>query len=113
MAEEKQVEKRIYKIESPIFYKKKRCEDGAIEMERDLGDPLVKRKILSIPPEESGESSREEKIRLAILALDKENKDLWTGDGKPKTDAIGVIEGEGVSAGERDAAWAEIGEAGQ
>ncbi|WP_416242752.1 hypothetical protein ACLSSQ_11625 [Azospira sp. APE16] len=53
---------------------------------------------------------RLEAIRAAIAQLDKEDDTLWTGAGKPKTEAIAAITGWPVTAAERDAALVEVGE---
>lgn len=49
---------------------------------------------------------RLEAIRAAIGKLDKENLELWTAAGKPKTEAISVLTCWPVTAAERDAALA-------
>ncbi|MGB4065386.1 MAG: hypothetical protein WBK19_16300 [Azonexus sp.] len=43
-----------------------------------------------------------EMIKAAVNAMDQEDPALWTGTGKPKTEAIAVITGWPVSAAERD-----------
>lgn len=47
-------------------------------------------------------------IRAAVSQLDKEDASLWTGAGKPKTEAIVAITGWPVTAAERDAALVEV-----
>ncbi len=41
----------------------------------------------------------------AILELEPDNKDHFTGDGKPQCDVLSKMMGEPVSASERDALW--------
>jgi hypothetical protein len=115
MVEEKQVEKRTYKLNFPVLYKKKRYDRGTIDMEPEFGDPLVEQGVLANPGEDEDEDvlSRDEKIRMAILQLDREDTELWTTEGKPKTEVLGLIDGTPVRAGERNDAWAKINESEQ
>jgi len=47
-------------------------------------------------------------ISEAILTLDPENEDAWTGGGKPSVHALSAVLGYEVTAAERDAAWAAV-----
>lgn len=51
------------------------------------------------------DSDRLAEIVLAIDVLDSDNKDLWTGEGKPQVKAIENELGFDITADERDAAW--------
>lgn len=54
---------------------------------------------------------REQAIRVAIGALDADDEDHWTADGRPDVYAINDMmpaDAERVTAAERDAVWAEM-----
>jgi hypothetical protein len=57
-------------------------------------------------PEDEGLAKAE--IVAAINALDENNAELFTQNGKPTTQAIEAILGYQVSAAERDALWLEM-----
>lgn len=71
-------------------------EAGAIEAAGDGKDDDA--------PDAGGDDPLAE-IARAIRSLDRDNPELWTGSGKPRTDAIEAVIGRDISAGERDAAW--------
>lgn len=54
-------------------------------------------------------AQRLQSIREAVAKLDPADQSLWTGSGKPKTEAISAILGWNVSAVERDNALAPGG----
>ena len=54
------------------------------------------------------EVDRTSAIVAAIESLDSGNDELWTSDGKPKTDAIEAVTGFNVPADERDQVWAAM-----
>jgi len=62
----------------------------------------------SAAPEEI--AARLQAIRDAVAKLDPADQALWTGSGKPKTEAISAVLGWNVSALERDNALAPGGE---
>ena len=48
-------------------------------------------------------------LAAAIGKLEPDNDDHWTSTGKPEIRALGAVSGlEGISAAERDAAWAAV-----
>ena len=51
-------------------------------------------------------SATDSSARMAAIGkLDRDDKDLWTNDGRPQVKAIEDVLGSAVSAQERDAAW--------
>jgi len=61
-----------------------------------------------VPQSPVDETVRLDAIKAAIVALDKNNADLWLKDGKPSTDAIAAITGWLVTAGDRNTAWTAL-----
>ena len=51
--------------------------------------------------------TRRENILAAMRSLDRDDPSLWTRSGKPKATAVQEAVGFQVSAGEREALWAE------
>lgn len=71
--------------------------DGALSREADEGEGEG----------DGGDSARTDAIRAAIGALDPATD--FTKGGKPEVDAISaLVEGEPVTATERDAVWADM-----
>jgi hypothetical protein len=75
---ENQAEQKEYIVASPILYKKKRYEIGAlVAMDADYGDPLVERKVLQDiqetpePPVKKGTKTKETPKVPDILDRDK------------------------------------------
>ena len=57
----------------------------------------------------SQQTDRKALLAGAIAALEPDNDDHWTSTGKPEIRALGAVSGlEGISAAERDAAWAAV-----
>ncbi len=55
------------------------------------------------------QADRKALLAGAIAALEPDNDDHWTSTGKPEIRALGSVSGlEGISAAERDAAWAAV-----
>ena len=100
-----------YKVEFPVIHKKKKYMPGKpVTMSEDLAKPLLENNVLSpwIEPDTESQNSgeiTEEAIVAAIATLDTMNATLWTGDGKPRTEALEPILKGKVSAAERDAGW--------
>ena len=100
-----------YKVEFPVIHKKKKYMPGEpVKMDEDLAKPLLQKKVLSpwVEPTTANKTSgeiTEEAIVAAIATLDAMNATLWTGDDKPKTEALEAVLGGKVSAKERNAAW--------
>jgi hypothetical protein len=100
-----------YKVEFPLIYKKKKYMPGGddgddtVTMSEKLAEPLLKKGALSSLDSSPPAAITEEAIVAAITKLDVMNAALWTGDGKPTTEALVEILNGKVSAKERDAAW--------
>lgn len=83
-------------------------EEQMLEVEATEPEGFALQEENDLPPAAGGE--RLHSIRDAIAQLDPEDQSLWTGNGKPKTEAISAILGWNVSAIERDAAMAQSGQ---
>lgn len=107
---------------TPIKYAGKYVKElASFEVDEDdvpslLADGLVAFSEMSLPPERSAlsvSSSKNQRtmdLMEAIESLDKDDKSLWTRDGKPKTEAIEALEGVNysVTATLRDDIWNDM-----
>lgn len=58
----------------------------------------------------AGHGDRQAALVAAARSLDRNTADLWTNGGLPQIAALEAASGlNGVTAAERDAAWAEVG----
>lgn len=83
---------------------------------KDLGEQETAQTTEKSPPAQQSQvataeeiAQRLQDIRDAVAKLDPADQALWTGSGKPKTEAISAILGWNVSAVERDNALAPGG----
>lgn len=89
----------------------------SIEVDAETAQRLIASRSIDATPEapSAPEAPVNAAERLAAIAgaistLDKQNAKLWTSGGKPQVSAIETVIGWQVSAGERDAAWASLGQ---
>lgn len=96
-----------FNIESKLEHNGKCYESGGdIDLSAKFAAPLLELNVISIKDKSDAEPTfTTEQIVNAIIKLDKDNKDLFTGDGLPTTKAIENELGGNISADERDAAW--------
>lgn len=97
---------------------------GTVDLTAEQAAPLIRTGFLgetvaeashSEEPELTGDkdattnepATEFDRVVAAIGSIDKDNKELWTGSGKPKTEAFDAIEAIDfpVSAALRDKAW--------
>lgn len=114
-----------YRVQIAVEHDGKKYKPGGkVDMTAEQAAPLIRTGFLdetvaedshSEEPETTGnkdattnESASEfDRVVAAIGGIDKDNKELWTGSGKPKTEAIEAFEAIDfqVSAALRDKAW--------
>lgn len=103
-----------YTVKSPLDHDQERFEIGAeIELSEKDAAPLLGHTVeLKVAPAgNSGPTdpaARIEAVKVAIAGLDKDNKDIWSKDGRPKMNAVSEAAGFTVTAAERDQALAEL-----
>mgnify|MGYP006303624231 CR=1 FL=1 len=73
------------------------------ELERLRAEPMLVVEELDGDPAGGGQVGG---IDDLVAAIDQLPEDGWTGDHKPKADALGEVVGRQVTAAERDQAWA-------
>lgn len=94
---------------------------GIADVPKAVGEDLLKRGHATKPAAEKSKQPADtdnnppppqtftpEQISEAILALDEDNQELWTDDGKPTVAAIEAELKGRISAEDRDAAWEAI-----
>lgn len=84
---------------------------SSIELSKKQAEPLLAINAISVTGKaDKPDPFTQEQILEAMGTLDKENEDLFTGEGLPTTKALEDILGGRVSAEERNAAWAVFNE---
>ncbi len=107
-----------FTVESPI---KLDGEDHEIGAEIEIGAktarqllevgairPLKEAAAPMLPAGPTDPAARLTDVTAAIGMLDKNDKTVWTKDGRPNTSALSELLGWLVNGAERDRAWAEL-----
>lgn len=103
-----------YIVKSPLEHDLARFEIGAeIELSEKDAAPLLGHtvELKAAPVANTGPTDPAERlaaVKAAIASLDKDNKDIWSKDGRPKMNAVSEAAGFLVTAAERDQALAEM-----